>query len=109
EIYEVGQLDEVLSGVDLDHVITRASSPLEADWNVAVSQQHHWQTLSALEANITGTPRAESRNIVRAIRAAEGLYAILEQAGVSFERFTGKAHLMPWRRAVSEFATRAGF
>ncbi|MFO0966104.1 MAG: hypothetical protein U0793_11050 [Gemmataceae bacterium] len=109
DIFEVGRLDDVLSGVDLDEVITSATSPQAASWNLAVSQQHHWQTLHALDTALPGAVRQRVTHVMGLIRAAQGLYALLERAGVTFERYTGKDHLANWSRALSDFARRVGY
>jgi len=109
DVFEVGRLDDVLSGVDLDEVITSAESPQAASWNLAVAQQHHWQTLHALDSAFTGRARQRVIRVMGLIRAAQGLYALLEREGVTFERFTGKDHLANWSRALSEFARRVGY
>jgi hypothetical protein len=93
----------------LDELITSADSPQAASWNLALSHQHHWQTLHALEAALPGPVRQRVTHVMGLIRAAQGLYAILERAGVTFERFTGKDHLANWSRALSEFARRVGY
>jgi hypothetical protein len=109
DIFEVGRLERVLSGVDLDDVITRAESPQASSWNLAFSQQHHWQTLHALDAAMSGRTRQAVTEVMGLIRGAQGLYALLEREGVRFERFTGKEHLANWSRALSEFARRVGY
>jgi hypothetical protein len=109
DIFDVERLDDVLSGVDLDQVIIRAASPQASSWNLALSQQHHWQTLHALDSTLTGTVRQRVTHVMGLIRAAQGLYALLEREGVAFERFTGREHLANWLRALSEFARRIGY
>jgi len=109
DVFEFGRLDDVLSGVDLDEVITSAESPQAASWNLAVAQQHHWQTLNALDSALPGRARQRVIAVMGLIRAAQGLFAVLEREGVTFERFTGKDHLMNWSRALSEFARRVGY
>jgi hypothetical protein len=108
DIHDVGRLTDVLSRVDLDQVITSAPSPLRAAWNQAVSQQHHWQTLHGLDAQLVGGAREAMRHTLRRVREAQGCYALLERSGLTFERFTGKEHLAEWSRAISDFARRAG-
>jgi hypothetical protein len=108
EIFEVDHLQDVLSGVPLDALITRASSPANADWSLSRSQHHHWQTLHKLDEQLTGQYRTDIRETRRRIRDAHALYGLLEQAGVRFERSTSKDHLPEWSRALSEFARRMG-
>ncbi len=109
EVFDVGRLDDVLSDVDLDQNMISAASPQAAGWSPPVSHQHHWQTLRSLDASLTGNVRQQVVQVLRLIRAAQGLYALLERDGVSFERFTGKEHLANWARGLSEFARRVGF
>lgn len=109
DVFDVGRLSDVLSGVDLDRIIIRARSPQAADWTLAVSQQHHWDTLHALDSSLNGSVRQQVFDVMRRIRAAQGLYALLERDGVAFDRFTGKEHLANWSRALSAFARRVGY
>lgn len=108
DIFDVGRLNQVLSGVTLDNVITSAASPLSSGWNLNLSQQHHWQTLHSLDATLTGNLRSDIVDVLRRVRDAQGIYAVLERLGVEFERFTGKEHLPSWGRALSEFGRRVG-
>jgi hypothetical protein len=103
DIFTVGRLNDVLSGVPLDSVITNAASPFSAPWTQGVAHQHHWQSLSKLDRSITGRVRQDLVNVVRQVREAQALYTALEQLGVEFERFNGKDHLADWARAISEF------
>lgn len=108
DIFDVDMLPRVLSGVPLDAVITVAPSPIRSGWNLAVSQQHHWQTLRRLDQTMTGDVRRDVLRVMRRIGDAQGLHRMLESAGVSFDRFTSGAHLAEWARALSDFGRRAG-
>ena len=108
DIHDGGHLDDVLSGVPLDHVITDAASPQAADWTRPISQRHHWQALQRLNQMVTGDVRADLRTISQRIRNARGLYTMLEAAGVPFDRYTGKDHLTDWIRGIRGFCDEAG-
>jgi len=108
DIYEVGHLGDVLSGVPLDSQITGASDPLAAGWTTPLSQQHHWQTLHALDESLSGRVRPDLQSTVQKLRDANGLYTLLEAAGVQFEQNTGRDHLREWPRAIGEFQRMAG-
>jgi len=109
DIYDVDHLDDVLSGVPLDDMLTGASSPQAAGWTNPLSQQHHWQTLHALDESLAGRVRRDMRDTCQRLREADGLYRALEAEGVQFARNTGKDHLMEWVEAIRDFQTRAGF
>lgn len=106
DISDIGQVRAVLSGVALDRIITDAASPLASGWNQAISQQHHWQTLHMLDQALTGSVRSDILATLRRVREASALYTALERIG--FDRATDNAHLANWRRAISDFARRAG-
>jgi len=108
DIDEVNRLDAVLSGVPLDNVITGASSPTASDWNIALSERHHWQTLRSMDNALSGRVRSDVPNVVQQLQDADGLYRLLEAAGVTFERNTGKDHLVEWIRAIRSFQDMAG-
>ncbi len=108
-IYEAGRLDDVLSDVFLDNMISNSPQPTEGGWTTPISQQHHWQTLHSLDARLSGRVRIDLENTVRWLRDADGLYLLLEAAGVQFDRNAGRDHLMEWVRAIAEFQRMAGF
>jgi hypothetical protein len=108
DIYDVNRLEDVLSGVPLDSIIRDASDPSSAGWTTSLSQQHHWQTLNALDTELSGRIRQDLRNIVQRLRYADGLYTMLEGAGVQFDRNSGPSHLMEWVRAINEFQRMVG-
>lgn len=103
-----GHLDNVLSGVLLDRLITDASSPLASGWTRPISQQHHWQTLQRLDQALADDVNANLRAILQRIRNARGLYTMLEAASVRFDRDTGKDHLTQWIEGINSFRREAG-
>ncbi len=110
QIEAVGELDSVLSGVDLDDTLRADMS----GWTNANSQRHHWQTLKALEDDYP-EEATSNRQVVQRVRElrrtvgeANALYLTLEGQGVQFERNTGKDHLADWASAIQQFQTRAG-
>jgi hypothetical protein len=108
DIYDVGYLRDVLSGVPLDSQITGAPEPLAAGWTTPLSQQHHWQTLHALDEALSGRVRPDLRATIQKLREADGLYLALKAKGVQFDPNTGRDHLMEWVRAIAEFQQMAG-
>jgi hypothetical protein len=108
DIFEVGRLDEVLSGVPLDNLIASASSPQDAGWTRAVSQQHHWQTLGAMDGRLSGRVRSDLSDTVKWLRDADGLYKQLEAEGVQFDRNSGRDHIEGWLKGIGEFQRMAG-
>lgn len=109
DIFDAGELDAVLSEVELDNRITQALSPLAADWGREVSQLHHWQTLHALDATIRGKPKELTRKLIKALREADGLYTALEAQGVQFDKLTDGQHLVPWVKALRRFQQLIGW
>jgi len=107
-IYEIGQLEDVLSDVSLDAQLRRAAGPQAAGWTTPMSHQHHWQTLAAMDRGITGRLRDDLRGVVQQLREADGLYRDLEAKGVQFERNTGKDHLMEWVQAIESLQRATG-
>jgi len=108
-VFEVGRLDDVLSNVPLDDMFSNSPQPLDSGWTTPLSQQHHWQTLQSLDARLSGNVRRDLRDTVKSLRDADGLYRLLEAAGVQFERNAGRDHLMEWVRGIAEFQRMAGF
>ncbi len=108
DVFDAGYLADVLSNVPLDSQITGAARPQAAGWTTAVSQQHHWQTLQAMDSALSGRVEPDLRSTARSLRDANALYAGLEAAGVQFERATGKDHLTEWTRAIVAFQRVAG-
>jgi hypothetical protein len=108
-VFEAGYLNEALSGVGLDSVITSATSPEDSGWSTQISERHHWQTLSAMLDDITGNPRADVEAVVETVRQADGFYTLLKGAGVPFERNTDGQHLAEWLRGLQSFQRDIGW
>jgi hypothetical protein len=94
-IHEIGRINDVLSNVEIDKKIT--------DWTTPLSQQHHWQTLMAMDNKVSDDINANLNNIVQQLREADGLYRMLEVEGIQFDHNSGPSHLMEWVRAINEF------
>jgi aspartate oxidase len=108
DVFEVGYLEELLSGVSLDGQISGASNPQSAGWTTALSQHHHWETLHAMDQALSGRVPADLRATLQQLRDAHALYTLLEGSGVQFDRSTGKDHVLEWGRAIREFQRMAG-
>lgn len=108
QIAEIGQLDNVLSGVPLDSIITDAMSPESSSWNQRLSELHHWQTLAKLDAKLTGDASKDAKSLATKLSEATALYATLQEEGVVFDRNTGSEHLSEWSEALIDFRQRAG-
>ncbi|MBN1395164.1 MAG: hypothetical protein JW959_09085 [Pirellulales bacterium] len=107
DIFEVGQLNEVLSNVLLDDIIMSASNPEGANWTKGVSQQHHWQSLGAMDERLSGNVKTDLSNTIRWLRDADGLYKQLAAEGVQFDRNSGRDHIEGWLKAIGEFQQMA--
>jgi len=108
-IHDTGYLDRALSNVDLDSMIRSATSPQDAGWTTQISERHHWQTLSAMNEDLTGNPKADTAAVIESVREAIGLYTLLRGSGVPFERNTDGEHLREWLRALTTFQHEAGW
>ena len=108
EVDDVGRLDEVLSGVPLDGILTGASSPESSNWNRAASERHHWQTLSMLENELTGDVSSNVTHLLDRLAAAQFLYRTLAADGVSFEGNSSGDHLQQWLDALRSFQRLIG-
>ena len=100
-----------LQNIEVDHlgaVLSEAADSVSAGWTTPFSQQHHWRTLHVLDESLSGRVRRDLRDTVQHLRNADGLYKLLEAAGVQFGRNTGRDHLMQWVRAIDEFQRMAG-
>jgi hypothetical protein len=107
QICENGKLDEVLSGVPLDSVITGAASPEDSDWNARWSELHHWQSLRSIDVAIGEDVKANLADITNRIVAAQELYEALTEEGVVFGSQTQPDHLDQWSEAISSFSKTA--
>ncbi len=108
-ITEVGHLEEVLSGVPLDSVITDAPSPESSNWTGRLSERHHWQTLAAAIAEFGGQPQSDLESVIEYVRTARGLYTQVKGAGVPFERHIDGHHLSSWYRGIQSFRHEIGW
>jgi hypothetical protein len=103
QIYESGNLDQVLSGVPLDEVITGADSPESSDWNAPTSELHHWESLKLIEKQI-GEEVPENLSVLdERIATAQELYLMLKNEGVVFGPQTRPDHLEQWSEAIETF------
>jgi len=102
-IFQEGYLNDVLSNVSLDQVITGASSPDASNWNLTTSEQHHWQTLQAIENTFTDNVRKNLISALTLIRKARTLYTQLVAKGIPFDRNTRDHHLKDWEEAINRF------
>ena len=108
-ISDAGHLDKVISNVPLDSIITSATSPEASGWNVAVSERHHWQTLAALDARLSGSVKQDVSELVRQVRQSQGLLTLLLSEGVPFERrSTLEQHYKDWLTGLQRFVTITG-
>ena len=103
-ISDAGCLNQVLSDIDLDSVITDATSPESSAWTSRMSERHHWQTLARLEQGLSGRVRRDIFELINDVRQATGLYTTLQAAGVPFERNTDGQHLVAWLAGLQAFA-----
>jgi len=108
-IHRAGYLDQILSNVELDSMIRRATSPERSEWTTQISERHHWQTLSAMNEELEGSPKASTAAVIESVRQAIGLYTVLRGSGVPFERSTDGEHLREWLRALTAFQREAGW
>ncbi len=109
DTYDAGYPGKALSNVPLDVHITQATAPQASDWTTGLSQRHHWQTLHAMDQELTGRVKDDLRITSANLQDAYSLYTYLEAAGVQFDRNNGKDHLKEWGRAIKEFQRMAGF
>jgi hypothetical protein len=107
-IFEVGELKSVLSGVPLDEQIDSAANPESANWTKELSQRHHWQTLGLMDKSLTGRVRSDMLKTVGLLRDANELYKYLEASGVQFDPNTRRDHIEGWLRGIDEFQRMAG-
>ncbi len=92
QIHNIGALDEVLSGIDQDKIITAASSPETSSWSLSDSEQSHWATLANLDSELTGDVEIDMASVLAKLKTAKALYASLQQSGVIFESHNTREH-----------------
>lgn len=100
QIYEVDRLEDVLSGVSLDNLITDAESPEESDWNQPASELHHWESLHLMDGYLSGEVPADVSDIEEKIIEAKELYVSLEEDGIVFGSQTRSNHLDQWAEGI---------
>jgi hypothetical protein len=84
-------------------MIADASSPEASDWNLRMSELHHWETLQSLEGKLSGDPSADFDRVVAWLKTANAIYVALKQAGVVFERYTQGQHIPEWVEGIQLF------
>lgn len=109
DIYEIGMLDDVLSGTPLDEVISSDPDAIARIWNGPLSHRQHFQCLKMLDTQIGTSLQRNLKELRRKISDAQALYASLESLGISFDSTTDGAHLAEWDEAITTFAGWAGF
>ena len=102
QIDEVGRLDDALSGVALDAVITEAESPEESDWNQPISELHHWESLHLMDGELSGNVASDVSAIENKMTEAKELYVSLEKEGIVFGSQTRSNHLDQWAEGISK-------
>ena len=103
QIFENGNIEDVLSNVPLDTVITEAGSPDDSDWNARTSELHHWETLAGFDSLVGHDVKKNITNLEKRISAAEDLYLALENDGVIFSVKSRSEHLEQWSEALQAF------
>jgi hypothetical protein len=107
QIFEAGRLEEVISGVPLDSIITDAISPAESDWNARWSELHHWESLHYLDSTIVSDVSANLNGIEENIVRARELYQGLTEEGVVFGQQSQPDHLDQWSDGINSFRALA--
>lgn len=103
QIHGFGKLNDVLSNVALDSVISSSTSPESSNWNERVSERHHWQTLADVDSTFGSGVRRNMRALQIRVAQAQSLYQDLESRGVRFSRNCDSSHLPEWDEAIKEF------
>lgn len=102
--YQLGLMDEVLSGTARDGVFA-TGSPANAQWPNSASYLHHWEVVSGIAGEIAsqGTVSDRLTYLEGQMQGALGQYAVLDDAGVPFEAATGPRNLTLGLRAIRSF------
>lgn len=108
QAYEVGMLEDLLSGVPLDDELNHQDGPEAADWTLQKSQHQHVQALHSLNQRLNGTTRTNFRTVNGWVRTARGLYVRCEAAGIDFESNSDSDHLDEWSSALAQFGRASG-
>ncbi|MBL9081832.1 MAG: hypothetical protein JNK76_08515 [Planctomycetales bacterium] len=109
DIYEIGMLNDVLSGTELDEIITSDPDAIARTWNGPLSHRQHFQCLKLLDSKVGNSVQSNLKELRRRIADAQALYANLESLGISFDSTTDGAHLAEWDQGITTFAGWAGF
>lgn len=108
-VFDARQLEKVLSGVNLDQVVSNANTPLASDWNSAVSDRHHWQTLKSLESRLTRRVKPDVVELLRQVRQSQGLLTLLLSQGVPFDKRSSlEQGYKDWIAGMQRFVSLAG-
>jgi hypothetical protein len=107
QIFENGEMENVLSDVPYDSVINEANSPEESDWTARISELHHWQTLGAIDGTFGTDTNENLQEIETRIEKAQELYVSLMNEGVVFSPKSRPDHLGPWAEAIDSFREAA--
>jgi hypothetical protein len=105
-ISDIGKLQDVLSGVELDAELSAGADPQSVEWTAAISSLQHWQTLSKLDREAPSKPKPALAHWIDRIEGAIGLYLELGASGVQFDKSSNDDHLDQWRRALHRFRRR---
>jgi hypothetical protein len=103
QVYEIDRLDDALSGVSLDAVITEAESPEESNWNQQTSELHHWESLHLIDEQFSGDVASDVSGVEEKMAEAKELYVSLEKDGIVFGSQTRSNHLDQWAEGIGKF------
>lgn len=104
QIREVGLLDDILSGTQVDGALSEDSDT----WNQKTSELAHWETLSFLDASIPKSLSKRLSLVDDQIEDANAIYFKLIEAGVVFSNNTGPSHLEAWAEGFKNFKRLIG-
>lgn len=107
QVFENGDLEDVLSDVPYDTVITDASSPEDSEWSGRTSELHHWQTLVKFDQSLGANVKKNLTQIEERIAEAGELYLALANEGVVFSPKSRSEHLDQWTDAIQTFRETA--
>ncbi len=102
-IFELGMIDDVLTGSNFDNVFKK--DPITQPWPQDTAVMHQWATLKRLVDEIETVNTKEERIslIQKKIDNAQSLYSKLRTEGVEFEAASGPNHLRVWQEALTLF------
>jgi hypothetical protein len=107
QVFESGRLEDVLSGVQLDTIITDAASPEDSDWNIRSSELHHWESLSSVDKSIGEEVSKNIQDLEDRIDKARDIYIGLAEEGVVFSQQSQPDYLDQWSEGLSSFRAMA--